>query len=100
MLECRHVMIENVKATSSDMDNYRLEKLIKNSLIVICMIPGSKGLSPHELAHRWVKDLGNRRKNSQSAHFSAKNGCLLIFCGTHMYKMKKEHKNRNTEQIR
>ena len=24
------------------------------------MIPGSKGLSPHELAHRWVKDLGTR----------------------------------------
>jgi len=22
------------------------------------MIPGSKGLNPHELAHRWVKDLG------------------------------------------
>ena len=25
---------------------------------VIYMIPGSKGLNPHELAHRWVKDLG------------------------------------------
>ena len=24
---------------------------------VIHMLPGSKGLSPHELAHRWVKDL-------------------------------------------
>ncbi len=22
------------------------------------MIPGSKGINPHELAHRWVKDLG------------------------------------------
>ena len=22
------------------------------------MVPGSKGLSPHELAHKWVKDLG------------------------------------------
>jgi len=22
------------------------------------MIPGSKGLNSHELAHRWVKDLG------------------------------------------
>ena len=21
------------------------------------MMPGSKGLSPHELAHKWVKDL-------------------------------------------
>ena len=24
------------------------------------MIPGSKGLSPHELAHRWMKDLRPR----------------------------------------
>ena len=24
------------------------------------MIPGSKGLNPHELAHRWVKDIGTR----------------------------------------
>ena len=23
-------------------------------------MPGSKGLSPHELAHRWVKDLRTR----------------------------------------
>ncbi len=22
------------------------------------MMPGSKGLNPHELAHRWMKDLG------------------------------------------
>ena len=26
----------------------------------IYMMPGSKGLSPHELAHRWVKDLRTR----------------------------------------
>ena len=24
------------------------------------MMPGSKGLSPHELAHKWVKDLRTR----------------------------------------
>ena len=24
------------------------------------MMPGSKGLSPHELAHKWVKDLLTR----------------------------------------
>ena len=24
------------------------------------MMPGLKGLSPHELAHRWVKDLRTR----------------------------------------
>ena len=24
------------------------------------MMPGSKGLNPHELAHKWMKDLGTR----------------------------------------
>ena len=28
-----------------------------NSKYNIYEMPGSKGLSPHELAHRWVKDL-------------------------------------------
>ena len=27
------------------------------SLFLILLMPGSKGLSPHELAHKWVKDL-------------------------------------------
>ena len=26
------------------------------------MMPGSKGLNPHELAHKWMKDLGTRPK--------------------------------------
>ena len=26
-------------------------------IYVYIMIPGAKGLNPHELAHRWVKDL-------------------------------------------
>ena len=26
----------------------------------IYMMPGSKGLNPHELAHKWMKDLGTR----------------------------------------
>ena len=26
----------------------------------INMMPGSKGLNPHELAHKWMKDLGTR----------------------------------------
>ena len=30
-------------------------------LIVIDMISGSKGLNSHELAHKWVKDLGTRK---------------------------------------
>ena len=29
-------------------------------MISYIMMPGSKGLSPHELAHRWVKDLRTR----------------------------------------
>ena len=27
---------------------------------LIKMMPGSKGLSPHELAHKWAKDLRTR----------------------------------------
>ena len=26
------------------------------------IMPGSKGLNPHELAHKWMKDLGTRPK--------------------------------------
>jgi len=29
-------------------------------MCVIYMIPDAKGLNSHELAHRWVKDLGIR----------------------------------------
>ena len=29
-------------------------------IYVYIMIPGAKGLNPHELAHRWVKDFGTR----------------------------------------
>ena len=34
------------------------------------MMPGAKGLSPHELAHKWVKDLGTR------PDMSIKVGCI------------------------
>ena len=34
-------------------------------------MPGSKGLSPHELAHKWVKDLGTR------PDMSIKVGCII-----------------------
>ena len=34
------------------------------------MMPGAKGLSPHELAHKWVKDLGTR------PDMSRKVGCI------------------------
>ena len=27
---------------------------------IIYKMPGSKGLNPHELAHKWMKDLGIR----------------------------------------
>ena len=33
------------------------------------MMPGSKGLNPHELAHKWMKDLGTR------PNMSLKVGC-------------------------
>ena len=29
-------------------------------------MPGSKGLNPHELAHRWMKDLGTRPDMEQN----------------------------------
>ena len=32
------------------------------------MMPGSKGLNPHELAHRWMKDLGTRPDMEQNEH--------------------------------
>ena len=31
---------------------------MKNSIFHIIMISGAKGLNSHELAHKWVKDLG------------------------------------------
>ena len=30
------------------------------------MMPGSKGLNPHELAHRWMKALGTRPDMEQN----------------------------------
>ena len=33
------------------------------------MMPGAKGLNPHELAHKWMKDLGTR------LNMSLKVGC-------------------------
>ena len=37
------------------------------------MMPGSKGLSPHELAHKWVKDL-----TLYSIHFMIKALWMVI----------------------
>ena len=34
--------------------------MIFDTCFGIYMIPGAKGLNPHELAHRWVKDLATR----------------------------------------
>ena len=33
---------------------------LEGYLEVYIMMPGSKGLNPHELAHKWMKDLGTR----------------------------------------
>ena len=38
----------------------RTQKCASNGSLSLFMMPGSKGLSPHELAHRWVKDLRTR----------------------------------------
>ena len=35
------------------------------------MIPGSKGLNPHELAHKWVKDFGTRPRYEHKSGASA-----------------------------
>ena len=43
--------------------------------IIYFMMPGSKGLSPHELAHKWVKDLGTR------PDMSIKVGCNMRILG-------------------
>ena len=34
--------------------------LIMRDEVFLYMMPGSKGLNPHELAHKWMKDLGTR----------------------------------------
>ena len=30
------------------------------NMVYYILMPGSKGLSPHELAHKWMKDLRTR----------------------------------------
>ena len=37
-----------------------LPSLIMRDEVFLYMMPGSKGLNPHELAHKWMKDLGAR----------------------------------------
>mgnify|MGYP007083026143 CR=1 FL=1 len=39
---------------------YQIDKAFTSQYSYIMMIPGAKGLNPHELAHRWVKDFGTR----------------------------------------
>ena len=34
--------------------------LIMRDEVFLYMMPGPKGLNPHELAHKWMKDLGTR----------------------------------------
>ena len=48
----------------------KLEVTLKTNRCFMNMMPGSKGLNPHELAHRWVKDLGGR------PDMSIKVGCI------------------------
>ena len=48
---CRCLWLKNYSTELSDKYIYHNH---------INMMPGSKGLNPHELAHRWMKDLGTR----------------------------------------
>ena len=43
------------------------------------MMPGSKGLNPHELAHKWVKDLGTRPNMSIKTGTSADKAAGVLF---------------------
>ena len=49
-------------------------------------MPGSKGLNPHELAHRWVKDLVTPMDYhycgvcSRTIRHNARRACILLFC--------------------
>ena len=39
-------------------------------------MPGSKGLNPHELAHRWMKDLGTRPDMERRLRELLRNGAI------------------------
>ena len=43
------------------------------------MMPGAKGLKPHELAHKWLKDLGTRPDMSIKARAFAPD--IIIYVG-------------------
>ena len=43
-------------------------------------MPGAKGLNPHELAHKWVKDLGTRPNMSIKTGTSAVKQLGFFFC--------------------
>ena len=45
------------------------------------MIPGSKSLNPHELAHKWVKDFGTRPRYEHKSGASASRYANIGGCG-------------------
>ena len=47
-------------------------------LLIILMIPGSKGLNPHELAQMWVNALETRQ--NMSIKVGCKHHDMRIFC--------------------
>ena len=47
-------------ATENSADTKYSINITKKANDNLNMMPGSKGLNPHELAHRWMKDLGTR----------------------------------------
>ena len=50
----------------------------ENNLCGFLLIQGSKGLNPHELAHKWVNDLGTRQ--NMSIKVGRKLHDMRIFC--------------------
>ena len=63
------------------------------------MMPGSKGLSPHELAHKWVKNLATRPdmsiKVGLSSHAMRIEGRVLCASGTCLARTEAERRSES-----
>ena len=90
----------------------------RQKICLICrlthfMMPGSKGLNPHELAHRWMKDLGTRpdmeqniqwmfvllRPKRGNASLRSKYIFLNFLTSCHLYYLIHIWKNENCEKL-
>ena len=90
----------------------------RQKICLICrlthfMMPGSKVLNPHELAHRWMKDLGTRpdmeqniqwmfvllRPKRGNASLRSKYIFLNFLTSCHLYYLIHIWKNENCEKL-